>query len=164
MSALLGNSAAAICFAVVVGFVPLAHRGEPADPPDQQLKWVIGDIKRPLRGQGKNVKDKPITEENYRQIIDGLKTNLHCNGLRVHIDPDIKDPANYPKVYRAVIDYAKEQKLAIYANPIDTAELRKEKFGENRTAFADWVVKYANYFRPEFLGPFNESGWPPGEM
>lgn len=70
----------------------------------------------------------------------------------------------YPKVYKAVIDYAKEQKLAIYANPFETAELRKEKFGNNKAAFADWVIKYANHFRPEFLGPFNESGWSPQDM
>jgi hypothetical protein len=94
---------------VTVGFTLFAQSGAlaaPKDSADVTLKWVFGDIKHPLRGHGKTVTAKPITEENYKQIIDGLKTGLHCNGIRGPIDPEIKDPASYPKVYRAVLDYA----------------------------------------------------------
>ena len=167
MRALLSNSLAAVCSLVVVSFVSWADCGGDAaqkDRPRKLLKWVFADIKHPLRALEKKAEEKAITGENYKKIIDGIKTNLHANGVRVYIDPDIKDPANYSKLYRDVIAYAKEQELAIYANPFETSQLRMEKFGNDKVAFANWIVAYANHFRPEFLGPFNESGWSAGDM
>jgi hypothetical protein len=113
------------------------------------LGYVFCDLKRPLAG----IATPSLDESNYRAVIDGFKTNLGCNGIRVYIDPAIADPTTYPPLYLETIHYARARGLAIYANPLDTGS-----FGMDDTTYAAWIAAYANTFEPFFLGPFNESG------
>ncbi len=121
-----------------------------AIPYNGHLEFVFGDIKRSLAGvQGGD--DAKITLENYRAIIDGLINNLHCNGLRIYIDPTIST-GNYPPVYRAVVDYARAKGLKIYANPLATG-----RHNFDNAHYAAWIISYVNEWKPDFLGPFNEA-------
>lgn len=95
-----------------------------------------------------------MTLWNYKAIIDGLRNELRCNGLRIGIDPQISNPTKYPAVYKAVVKYARSQAMHIYANPLGTGS-----FGKEANQFADWVAAYANEFKPDFLGVFNEASF-----
>jgi len=113
------------------------------------LDYVICDIKRPLAG----LTDKSITADNYKTIIDGLKNKLQCNTIRTYIDLSIASPDGYSKLYKDVYRYAREIGLKIYANPLGTG-----RQGLSNSEFVQLIDDYANYFQPDFLGPFNESG------
>jgi hypothetical protein len=121
----------------------------PARAYEGHLRWVFGDIKRSLAGlEGR------ITPTTLAPIIDGLRTRLGCNGLRVYIDPGLSSPDDYPPLYRDAVAYAASQGLALYANPLGVGHA-----GRSPEEFAAFVADYANRFRPRFLGPFNESGF-----
>jgi hypothetical protein len=148
VSALLGACSAA---------PPAAGSGPDPSPTDANadtsgaLRYVICDVKRPLAGQTTPALDA----SNYVPVVDGLVTNLGCNGIRLYIDPAIDDPAQYPAIYTDVLRHARhEHKLVVYANPLATGS-----FGKDNATFAAWIVRYANAMKPEFLGPFNESGF-----
>jgi len=113
------------------------------------LQYLFCDIKRPLAG----VDSMNLDENNYQVIVNGLKSGLGCNGVRIYIDPDIADPTSYPSLYTDVLEYVRSLGLSVYANPLGTGT-----FGMSNAQFAGWVVAYANQFRPDFLGAFNESG------
>ncbi len=132
-------------------FALAAH---PVSAYEGNLNWVLGDIKLPVAGR-----KGQLDSDNYQAIIDGLKSHLHCNGLRLHIDLSIEDPADYPQLYKLVIDYARAQSLVIYANPLGTG-----KHGLSKGQLVERVTRYANHFQPRFLGPFNESGYQPVVM
>jgi hypothetical protein len=144
--------------AVLAGAVfALAASGPPARPAlayDGHLRAVFGDVKRSLKGV-----EGAITEANYRKIVDGLKQNLHVTGLRVYLDPAIARPEDYPQIFQDTLGYARAQGLALYANPLGTGH-----FGKSADEFAAFVADHANHWKPEFLGPFNESGFAPAEM
>lgn len=114
-----------------------------------KLEFVFGDLKRPLACQ-----QGCVTLRNYKAIIDGLHNDLRCNGLRIGIDPQISNPRKYPAVYEAVLKYARSQGMHIYANPLGTGH-----FGKEANQFADWVAAYANEFKPDFVGVFNEASF-----
>jgi hypothetical protein len=126
-----------------------------ARPAAVSLKHLICDVKRSLAGAETRV----IDESNYEAILKGMKEKLGCTGIRLYIDPAISDPGAYPPLYLKVLDYArKDLALEIYASPLGTG-----KFGKDDDAFARWVADYANRFQPEFLSPFNESGYAPAK-
>jgi hypothetical protein len=136
---------AALGFGLVCPGVVSAYQGD--------LQLVFGDIKRAVSGD-----EGSLNASNYRAIIDGIKTNLHCNGVRLYIDPNVADPSSYPQLYKDVFRYARSRGLGIYANPLGTGTFSKRK-----AQWADWIARYANHYRPEYLGPFNESGWDAGD-
>ena len=113
------------------------------------LNYVICDIKRPLASVGQ----KNLNIDNYQRIISSLRDKLQCNALRVYIDVTGLDPENYPAIYQAVFHYARKIGMKIYANPLGTG-----RQGLSNRELIDIVVRYADFYQPEFLGPFNETG------
>ncbi len=114
------------------------------------LAYVFCDIKRALAGQ-----DTPSLDAlNVTAVLDALQSQLGCNGVRLYIDPTITDPTQYPTVYTTAFEHARHDLgLAIYANPLGTGS-----FGMTTVDYGSWIARYGNYFQPDFLGPFNESG------
>mmetsp|Transcript_112110 Transcript_112110/g.316837 ORF Transcript_112110/g.316837 Transcript_112110/m.316837 type:complete len:408 (+) Transcript_112110:98-1321(+) len=122
------------------------------------LQHVFGDVKRPLAGLG----GESIDEGNCEPIVKGLKEALGCNGVRVYIDPKTANAATYPAVYAKFMKQARAMGLTVYANPLGTGRFG---LGETRTVqeYGQWIADYANYWKPDFLGPFNESAMKPDE-
>lgn len=132
---------------VITGLLVLV--GRPAFAYNGGLDYVVCDIKRPLAG----LTHKTITAGNYQAIIDGLKNKLQCNALRLYIDLAVASPDHYSELYKNVYRYARQMGLKIYANPLGTG-----RQGLGNAELARIVANYANYYQPEFLGPFNETG------
>lgn len=120
------------------------------------LDYVICDIKRPLAG----LEGGPVDRSNYKTILDGMAKKLNCNGLRTYIDPALNNKDEYSKIYKDVFSYAREQLgMVIYANPLGTGD-----FSKNDDEYVKWIVEYANGFKPDFIGPFNEPGMSPDRL
>ena len=84
---------------------------------------------------------------------------MGCNTIRVYIDTAIMDPSQYPALYKSFYSYAHDALgLKIYANPLNTGV-----FFQDAGQWSKWVSDYANYFRPDYIGPFNESNLPIAE-
>ena len=130
------------------------------------LKYLFCDIKRPLAQR-----EWDLNSGNYRQVIDAMKNELGCNGIRVGIDsktsprdiakiaPD-STPEGYTKLYRDVFAYARQKNLLIYSNllpGLDAQGNGVNEFGYDVTEWANNVSAYANYFCPDFVSPFSEN-------
>jgi hypothetical protein len=98
--------------------------------------------------------DAVVDTSNYKAIVDGFKGALGCNGIRIYIDPSLSDFSQYPAIYTDVLTYARQEYgMNVYANPLATGS-----FGKTNADYAAWIVAYANTVKPDFIGPFNESG------
>ncbi len=113
------------------------------------LTALVCDVKRPLAGTAGH-----LDAANYATVLDALHTKLGCDVLRVYIDPERDDPKAYPPLYADVLARARTRLgMRIYANPLGTGH-----FGKAPATYARWIATYSNAIRPDFLGPFNESG------
>lgn len=117
---------------------------------------LFGDVKRSLAGYT----EANITKENIPAVVEALSRHLGCNGIRIGIDPSISNPAGgYSDLYTTFYQYVREKGLSVYANPLGTGV-----FGKSWEDYASWIAAYANVWRPDYLGIFNEAAMPPWKM
>eukprot|EP00756_Hemistasia_phaeocysticola_P049700 Hpha_TRINITY_DN24242_c0_g1::TRINITY_DN24242_c0_g1_i1::g.36018::m.36018 len=109
-----------------------------------KVKYFFCDMKTSLNST-------QLTVDNYKAVIDGFRNNMHCNGVRVPLLPTLAHPEKYAEVYHAAFHYARTSGMAIYSNPMEHAH-------DIINDYSAWVAEYANYFKPDFLGVFNEAG------
>ncbi len=114
------------------------------------LDHVFGDVKQGIFGSG------GITEANAAAIVDGMHANLKCNGVRVPINLDSPNPVALPPSYSKIIERARLHKMAIYANPMFTGNHHLSDI-----QYADKIIAFANRYKPDYLGCFNEFGMAP---
>jgi hypothetical protein len=171
-SALRAAGTLAFGFAVIVIVALLAPVARAATvtgaSAPNSLKYLICDVKRNVAQLSND--SLRLRENNYRQVIDALKDQLGCNGIRLSIvastapadidkiAPD-SNPEGYTKLYRDVYRYARQQGLLIYVNVLLPSN-KTHVFGYNIPDWIAGVSAYANYFCPDFLGPFGETGAP----
>eukprot|EP00854_Cymbomonas_tetramitiformis_P006644 gene6644-7955_t len=134
------------------------------------LKYYFGVLdtcfpehKRYEEGGGKG----KLTEENYKQVLNCLRHEAGMNGVRMPIFCHGVKPEEYTDFYKEVYRYLREDlKMYIYATGLTLGhnmgrEYRFSEEGswlEDSESFAAWYAEYINYFEPDFLSPFKESG------
>lgn len=97
-----------------------------------------------------------LTTENYRAVLDGLKSKAGVNGVRLPIIPEAVRAADASSLYRRIHAYARQLGLLIYASPMSVGFSKYA--GWSNDQYAEWLADYANVFQPDVLSPFNESG------
>jgi hypothetical protein len=128
----------------------------------------ICDIKNPLASPdaGSDPGNGFLTADNYVTVLDAMKASLGCTAIRVFIDvTNGTPPAQYSDLYKDVLQHARvDLGLRIFANPLGFGAFAAGYGTATSEAaydvtYANVIIAYANYFQPDFLGPFNESGF-----
>ncbi len=146
-----------MCSAVVFGASASAQVAHPAAGYRGALKWYIADLKASFPEQRQFYSEQTaLTDANYKSVLRGLKNNARFNGIRLPIFP-AEVPAQYSATYKNVVLYARAIGLVIYASPLSVGG--GQFAGWSNDQYVHWLADYANYYKPQFLSPFNESGF-----
>ena len=119
------------------------------------VKWFIADLKPSFQESKNWSTGSALTEANYKTVLEGLKNNAKVNGIRLPIFTTEPKPDTYSTIYKDVFNYARKIGLAIYASPLSTGT--GSYVGWSDQQYTKWLADYANYYRPDFLSPFNEA-------
>ena len=120
-----------------------------------QVGHYIADLKTSFPEHELYSPATALTRANYRAVLDGLAGAAGVNGVRLPIVPAYAAAADYPPLYRDVLDYARSLGLTVYASPMAVG--LKPFAGWTDARYADWLADYAAAFRPDVLSPFNEA-------